>query len=162
MDGWKNAVFTDKSIRLLSKNDHSFDVESGSMRIEIQHWVELFFALKAIAVVYLSKNSKSPTHNVWGFARKLRLVPNDYSSRCCKLVWTLEFSRKIWVCVYSCLCIRFGVNGCVLGVSSIGYSKDAKSERNVLYSEWIGTIRFGYISLVLLGCYQMIVTMPKM
>nr|VDD25531.1 unnamed protein product [Brassica rapa] len=41
MDGIKYAVFTDKSIRLLGKNQYTFNVESGSTRTEIKHWVEL-------------------------------------------------------------------------------------------------------------------------
>ncbi|KAL3648320.1 60S ribosomal protein L23A [Castilleja foliolosa] len=43
MDGIKNAVFTDKSIRLLGKNQYTSNVESGSTRTELKHWVELFF-----------------------------------------------------------------------------------------------------------------------
>nr|QFQ37144.1 ribosomal protein L23 [Dipelta yunnanensis] len=46
MDGIKYAVFTDKSIRLLSKNQYTSNVESGSTRTEIKHWVELFFGVK--------------------------------------------------------------------------------------------------------------------
>jgi len=42
MDGIKYAVFTDKSIRLLAKNQYTFNVESGSTRTEIKHWVELW------------------------------------------------------------------------------------------------------------------------
>ena len=40
MDGIKYAVFTDKSIRLLSKNQYTSNVESGSTRTEIKHWGE--------------------------------------------------------------------------------------------------------------------------
>ncbi|GFQ05984.1 50S ribosomal protein l2 chloroplastic [Phtheirospermum japonicum] len=39
MDRIKNAVFTDKSIRLM-----------GSTRTELKHWVELFFGVKVIAM----------------------------------------------------------------------------------------------------------------
>lgn len=50
MDGI-NAVFTDKSIRLLGKkNQYTSNVESGSTRTEIKHWVELFFGVKVIAM----------------------------------------------------------------------------------------------------------------
>nr|YP_010313446.1 ribosomal protein L23 [Cynoglossum amabile]YP_010313465.1 ribosomal protein L23 [Cynoglossum amabile]UNA61825.1 ribosomal protein L23 [Cynoglossum amabile]UNA61843.1 ribosomal protein L23 [Cynoglossum amabile] len=49
MDGIiKYAVFTDKSIRLLGKNQYTSNVESGSTRTEIKHWVELFFGVKVI------------------------------------------------------------------------------------------------------------------
>nr|QQV39215.1 ribosomal protein L23 [Macaranga tanarius]QQV39233.1 ribosomal protein L23 [Macaranga tanarius] len=50
MDGIQYAVFTDKSIRLLGKNQYTFNVESGSTRTEIKHWVELFFGVKVIAM----------------------------------------------------------------------------------------------------------------
>ncbi|KAK1405913.1 hypothetical protein QVD17_42389 [Tagetes erecta] len=46
MDGIRYAVFTDKSIRLLGKNQYTSNVESGSTRTEIKHWVELFFGVK--------------------------------------------------------------------------------------------------------------------
>nr|YP_009569978.1 ribosomal protein L23 [Montia fontana]YP_009569997.1 ribosomal protein L23 [Montia fontana]QBC68413.1 ribosomal protein L23 [Montia fontana]QBC68414.1 ribosomal protein L23 [Montia fontana] len=49
MDGIKYAVFTDKSIRLLGKNQYTSNVESGSTRAEIKHWVELFFGVKVIS-----------------------------------------------------------------------------------------------------------------
>ncbi|KAJ0620538.1 putative ribosomal protein L25/L23 [Helianthus annuus] len=50
MDGIRYAVFTDKSIRLLGKNQYTSNVESGSTRTEIKHWVELFFGVKVIAM----------------------------------------------------------------------------------------------------------------
>ncbi|KAL5696866.1 60S ribosomal protein L2A [Ranunculus cassubicifolius] len=50
MDGIKYAVFTDKSIRLLGNNQYTSNVESGSTRTEIKHWVELFFGVKVLAM----------------------------------------------------------------------------------------------------------------
>ncbi|PHT72865.1 50S ribosomal protein L23, chloroplastic [Capsicum annuum] len=50
MDGIKYAVFIDISIWLLEKNKYTSNVESGSTRIEIKHWVKLFFGVKAIAM----------------------------------------------------------------------------------------------------------------
>lgn len=50
MDGIQYAVFTDKSIRLLGKNQYTFNVESGSTRTEVKHWVELFFGVKVKAM----------------------------------------------------------------------------------------------------------------
>ncbi|KAI3861724.1 hypothetical protein MKW92_024425 [Papaver armeniacum] len=50
MDGIKYAVFTDKSIRLLGYNQYTSNVESGSTRTEIKHWVELFFGVKVIVM----------------------------------------------------------------------------------------------------------------
>ena len=44
------SVFTDKSIRLLGKNQYTFNVESGLTRTKIKHWVEHFFGVKVIAM----------------------------------------------------------------------------------------------------------------
>nr|YP_010575523.1 ribosomal protein L23 [Corydalis platycarpa]YP_010575552.1 ribosomal protein L23 [Corydalis platycarpa]UZM11210.1 ribosomal protein L23 [Corydalis platycarpa]UZM11211.1 ribosomal protein L23 [Corydalis platycarpa] len=50
MDGIK-SVFTEKSLRLLvGNNQYTSNVESGSTRTEIKHWVELFFGVKVIAM----------------------------------------------------------------------------------------------------------------
>nr|YP_010475789.1 ribosomal protein L23 [Corydalis retingensis]YP_010475806.1 ribosomal protein L23 [Corydalis retingensis]UVH70076.1 ribosomal protein L23 [Corydalis retingensis]UVH70093.1 ribosomal protein L23 [Corydalis retingensis] len=51
MDGIKYGVFTEKSVRLLvGKNQYTSNVEAGSTRTEIKHWVELFFGVKVIAM----------------------------------------------------------------------------------------------------------------
>lgn len=50
MDGIKYAVFTEKSLRLLGKNQYTSNVESGFTKTEIKHWVELFFGVKVIAI----------------------------------------------------------------------------------------------------------------
>nr|YP_009529486.1 ribosomal protein L23 [Aphananthe aspera]YP_009529505.1 ribosomal protein L23 [Aphananthe aspera]ARC97622.1 ribosomal protein L23 [Aphananthe aspera]AXX76681.1 ribosomal protein L23 [Aphananthe aspera]AXX76700.1 ribosomal protein L23 [Aphananthe aspera]QWK47128.1 ribosomal protein L23 [Aphananthe aspera]QWK47150.1 ribosomal protein L23 [Aphananthe aspera] len=50
MDGIKYFVGTDKSIGLLLKNQYTSNVESGSTRTEIKHWVELFFGVKVRAM----------------------------------------------------------------------------------------------------------------
>ncbi|KAF4400805.1 hypothetical protein G4B88_004348 [Cannabis sativa] len=50
MDGIKYFVVTDKSIRLLLKNQYTSNVESGSTRTEIKHWVEVFFGVKVLAM----------------------------------------------------------------------------------------------------------------
>nr|YP_010474972.1 ribosomal protein L23 [Corydalis racemosa]YP_010474998.1 ribosomal protein L23 [Corydalis racemosa]UVH69259.1 ribosomal protein L23 [Corydalis racemosa]UVH69285.1 ribosomal protein L23 [Corydalis racemosa] len=50
MDGIK-SVLTEKSVWLLiEKNQYTSNVESGSTRTEIKHWVELFFGVKVIAM----------------------------------------------------------------------------------------------------------------
>ncbi|TVU35024.1 hypothetical protein EJB05_16889, partial [Eragrostis curvula] len=49
-NGIKYAVFTEKSLRLLGKNQYTFNVESGFTKTEIKHWVELFFGVKVVAV----------------------------------------------------------------------------------------------------------------
>nr|YP_010880399.1 ribosomal protein L23 [Hygrophila ringens]WHU31395.1 ribosomal protein L23 [Hygrophila ringens] len=55
MDAIKYAVFTDKSIRLLggksdNNNQYTSNVESGSTRTELKHWIELFFGVKVIGM----------------------------------------------------------------------------------------------------------------
>ncbi|KAL5581482.1 hypothetical protein UlMin_013924 [Ulmus minor] len=50
MDGIKYAVFIDKSIRLLGKNQYTSNVKSESTRTEIKHRVELFFSVRVIAM----------------------------------------------------------------------------------------------------------------
>nr|YP_010474546.1 ribosomal protein L23 [Corydalis trachycarpa]YP_010474562.1 ribosomal protein L23 [Corydalis trachycarpa]UVH68833.1 ribosomal protein L23 [Corydalis trachycarpa]UVH68849.1 ribosomal protein L23 [Corydalis trachycarpa] len=51
MDGIKYAVVTEKSVKLLvGKNQYTSNVETGSTRTEIKHWVELFFGVKVIAM----------------------------------------------------------------------------------------------------------------
>nr|UVH68591.1 ribosomal protein L23 [Corydalis casimiriana subsp. brachycarpa]UVH68605.1 ribosomal protein L23 [Corydalis casimiriana subsp. brachycarpa] len=51
MDGIKYAVVTEKSVRLLvGKNQYTSNVETGSTRTEIKHWVELFFGVKVLAM----------------------------------------------------------------------------------------------------------------
>ncbi|BBN68357.1 hypothetical protein Prudu_389S000800, partial [Prunus dulcis] len=57
MDGIKYAVFTDKSIRLLGKNQYTSNVESGSTRTEIKHWFELFFGVKKNGTYYGTYNA---------------------------------------------------------------------------------------------------------
>ncbi|KAK8962572.1 hypothetical protein KSP40_PGU004970 [Platanthera guangdongensis] len=41
---------TKKSIWLLGNNQYTSNVESGSTRIEIKHWIEVFFVVKVIAM----------------------------------------------------------------------------------------------------------------
>ncbi|KAL4184800.1 hypothetical protein AMTRI_Chr10g2920 [Amborella trichopoda] len=50
MDGIKYAVFTEKSICLLRNNLYTSNVESGSIRAEIKHWIKLFLGVKVIAM----------------------------------------------------------------------------------------------------------------
>nr|DAD24156.1 TPA_asm: hypothetical protein HUJ06_025619 [Nelumbo nucifera] len=58
MDGIKYAVFTDKSIRLLGNNQYTCNVESGSTRTEIKHWVELFFGVKVISRIVIDSRER--------------------------------------------------------------------------------------------------------
>ncbi|KAG6539849.1 hypothetical protein Mapa_018797 [Marchantia paleacea] len=50
MDQVKYPVLTEKTIRLLEKNQYSFDVNIDSNKTEIKKWIELFFNVKVISV----------------------------------------------------------------------------------------------------------------
>nr|QWW93231.1 ribosomal protein L23 [Lunularia cruciata] len=50
MDEVKYPVLTEKTIRLLEKNQYSFDVNINSNKTEIKKWIELFFNVKVISV----------------------------------------------------------------------------------------------------------------
>ncbi|MFS7920385.1 putative ribosomal protein L25/L23 [Helianthus anomalus] len=76
MDRIGYAVFTDKSIWLLGKNQYTSNVESGSTRTEIKHWVELFFGVRVIAM-----NS----HRLRGKARRMGRIMGQ----------TMHYSRMI-------------------------------------------------------------------
>ena len=65
MNGIKYAIFTDKIIQLLGKNQYTSNVESGSTRTEIKHWVKHFFGVKVIAM-----NS----HRLPGNGRRMRPI----------------------------------------------------------------------------------------
>ncbi|MCL7033454.1 hypothetical protein MKW94_029550 [Papaver nudicaule] len=83
MDGIKYAVFTDKSIRLLGNNQYTSNVESGSTRTEIKHWVELFFGVKVIAM-----NS----HRLPGKAKKMG--PMGHTMHYKRMIITLQPGRN--------------------------------------------------------------------
>nr|QWW92988.1 ribosomal protein L23 [Delavayella serrata] len=50
MDKIGYPVLTEKTIRLLEKNQYSFDVNIRSNKIEIKKWIELFFGVKIIKI----------------------------------------------------------------------------------------------------------------
>ncbi|KAK3118706.1 hypothetical protein QOZ80_9BG0704760 [Eleusine coracana subsp. coracana] len=50
MDGIKYAVFREKSLCLLGKNQYTSNVESGFTKTKIKHWVKLFFGVKVVAM----------------------------------------------------------------------------------------------------------------
>nr|YP_009159044.1 ribosomal protein L23 [Amentotaxus argotaenia]AKP55071.1 ribosomal protein L23 [Amentotaxus argotaenia] len=45
-----DLVFTEKSIFLFEKNKYILNVNSGSTKIKIKNWIELFFNVKVIGV----------------------------------------------------------------------------------------------------------------
>ncbi|RZC67097.1 hypothetical protein C5167_010808 [Papaver somniferum] len=90
MDGIKYAVFTDKSIRLLGNNQYTSNVESGSTRTEIKHWVELFFGVKVI-----SMNS----HRLPGMGR--RMGPMRYTMHYKCMIITLQPEKNLKKILYN-------------------------------------------------------------
>nr|YP_009241276.1 ribosomal protein L23 [Drosera rotundifolia]YP_009241320.1 ribosomal protein L23 [Drosera rotundifolia]AMK97288.1 ribosomal protein L23 [Drosera rotundifolia]AMK97330.1 ribosomal protein L23 [Drosera rotundifolia] len=50
MDTLIYPILTHKSTRLSSQNQYTSNVESGSTKTEIKHWVELFFGVKVRAM----------------------------------------------------------------------------------------------------------------
>nr|YP_009667774.1 ribosomal protein L23 [Schistochila macrodonta]QCW58549.1 ribosomal protein L23 [Schistochila macrodonta] len=46
MDKIEYPILTEKTIRLLEKNQYSFDVNIESSKTEIKKWIELFFNVK--------------------------------------------------------------------------------------------------------------------
>nr|AND49611.1 ribosomal protein L23 [Sphagnum subnitens] len=48
MDEMKYPVLTEKTIRLLEKNQYTFDVDQKSTKTEIKKWIEGFFSVKVI------------------------------------------------------------------------------------------------------------------
>nr|WIA67774.1 ribosomal protein L23 [Apopellia endiviifolia] len=49
-DRVKYPILTEKTIRLLEKNQYSFDVNVRSNKTEIKKWIELFLNVKVAAV----------------------------------------------------------------------------------------------------------------
>jgi large subunit ribosomal protein L23 len=50
MDKIGYPVLTEKTIRLLEKNQYSFDVNVKSNKTEIKRWIELFFNVKVSGI----------------------------------------------------------------------------------------------------------------
>nr|YP_009943693.1 ribosomal protein L23 [Scapania ampliata]QOD95502.1 ribosomal protein L23 [Scapania ampliata] len=50
MDKIGHPVLTEKTIRLLEKNQYSFDVDVRSNKTEMKKWIELFFNVKVIGI----------------------------------------------------------------------------------------------------------------
>ncbi|KAK4725892.1 hypothetical protein R3W88_030809 [Solanum pinnatisectum] len=65
MDGSK-MKYLHISIRLLGKNQYTSNVESGSTRREIKHWIELFSGVMIIAMNShrLSRKSRRMGHTM--------------------------------------------------------------------------------------------------
>lgn len=52
----KYAVFTNKNIQSLRKNQYNSDIESGSTRTEIKYQVKLFFGVWVKAIIVINSH----------------------------------------------------------------------------------------------------------
>nr|YP_009549314.1 ribosomal protein L23 [Vittaria graminifolia]AYW16463.1 ribosomal protein L23 [Vittaria graminifolia] len=59
MDKFGNQVITEKSIRLLQKNQYIFRVDSKTTKTEIRDWIEQFFDVKVEGTNSSSIRTKS-------------------------------------------------------------------------------------------------------
>nr|WGO61205.1 ribosomal protein L23 [Aneura pinguis]WGO61291.1 ribosomal protein L23 [Aneura pinguis]WGO61377.1 ribosomal protein L23 [Aneura pinguis] len=50
MDQFRYPVLTEKTIRLLEKNQYSFDVDLGTDKKEVKKWLENFFGVEIIGI----------------------------------------------------------------------------------------------------------------
>nr|YP_010569563.1 ribosomal protein L23 [Podocarpus nubigenus]UZF97270.1 ribosomal protein L23 [Podocarpus nubigenus] len=49
-DQYLDLVLTEKSCRLLEKNQYTLNVDSRSTKTRIKNWIELFFNVRVIAI----------------------------------------------------------------------------------------------------------------
>ena len=77
MDEVKYPVLTEKTIRLLEKNQYTFDVNQKSTKTQIKKWIENFFNVKVKAI-----NSHIPPEkkkkNRFNYRTFSTLQTNDY------------------------------------------------------------------------------------
>nr|AND48450.1 ribosomal protein L23 [Flatbergium sericeum] len=85
MDEMKYPVLTEKTIRLLEKNQYTFDVDLKSTKTEIKKWIESFFGVEVIGM-----NSHRPPK------KKRRIGPKiGYSVRYKRMIITLRSGYSI-------------------------------------------------------------------
>nr|YP_010881473.1 ribosomal protein L23 [Pellia epiphylla]WIA67426.1 ribosomal protein L23 [Pellia epiphylla var. borealis]WIA67511.1 ribosomal protein L23 [Pellia epiphylla var. borealis]WIA67949.1 ribosomal protein L23 [Pellia epiphylla]WIA68034.1 ribosomal protein L23 [Pellia epiphylla]WIA68120.1 ribosomal protein L23 [Pellia epiphylla] len=78
-------ILTEKTIRLLERNQYSFDVDVRSDKKEVKEWIELFFDVKVIAV-----NS----HRLPGKKRKIGAIAG-YTARYKRVIVKLQSGYSI-------------------------------------------------------------------
>nr|AMZ03479.1 ribosomal protein L23 [Bienertia sinuspersici]AMZ03499.1 ribosomal protein L23 [Bienertia sinuspersici] len=81
MDGIKYAVavFTDKSIRLLGKNQYTSNVESKSTRTEIKHWVKLVIAMNSHRLLGKGRRMGPIMGHTMHYRRMIITLQSSYS-----------------------------------------------------------------------------------
>nr|YP_004021742.1 ribosomal protein L23 [Equisetum arvense]ADA63541.1 ribosomal protein L23 [Equisetum arvense]AEV58381.1 ribosomal protein L23 [Equisetum arvense] len=77
----KNQVFTEKAIKLLQKNQYTFDINPKFTKSEMKKWIESFFNVKVKSVNthrYLN-NKRKRTVVVEHYKRMIVTVDSNYS-----------------------------------------------------------------------------------
>nr|YP_009522576.1 50S ribosomal protein L23 [Dumortiera hirsuta]AXQ02653.1 50S ribosomal protein L23 [Dumortiera hirsuta] len=85
MDQVKYPVLTEKTIRLLEKNQYSFDVNINSNKTEIKKWIELFFNVKVV---------KINSHRLPKKKKKIGTI-TGYTVRYKRMIIKLQFGYSI-------------------------------------------------------------------
>nr|YP_008474606.1 ribosomal protein L23 [Marsilea crenata]AGI51522.1 ribosomal protein L23 [Marsilea crenata] len=79
MDGLKNQVLTEKSIRLLQNNQYTLDVDPELTKTEMKNWIELFFDVKVKGInshrlLSKKKRQRGPNSRFSGSTHKKRMI----------------------------------------------------------------------------------------
>nr|YP_009240130.1 ribosomal protein L23 [Sciadopitys verticillata]AMO00756.1 ribosomal protein L23 [Sciadopitys verticillata]BAW34549.1 ribosomal protein L23 [Sciadopitys verticillata]BCK60718.1 ribosomal protein L23 [Sciadopitys verticillata] len=78
-----DLVLTEKSTRLLEKNQYILNVDSGSTKTRIKNWIELFFNVRIIAI-----NSYRPPEKREKRIKRRRIMKHQI--RCKRMIITLQ------------------------------------------------------------------------
>jgi large subunit ribosomal protein L23 len=85
MDKIGYPVLTEKTIRLLEKNQYSFNVNAQSNKAEIKKWIELFFRVKVRSI---------NTHRLPSKKKKIGTI-TGYTVRYKRIIITLKSGYSI-------------------------------------------------------------------
>jgi hypothetical protein len=91
----------------LVKNQYTSNVESGSTKTEIKHWVELFFGVKVIDLTFLVEGVKCPIGH------------EGFETICSK--WYSPLRRRSWKILVSLGSSRIGTSLCWILVFYYGF-----------------------------------------
>jgi large subunit ribosomal protein L23 len=85
MDKFGYPVLTEKTIRLLEKNQYNFDVDIKLDKIEVKKWIELFFDVKIMGI----NSHRLPTKK-----KKIGAI-TGYAARYKRMIITLKTGYSI-------------------------------------------------------------------
>nr|QUG10323.1 ribosomal protein L23 [Hymenophyllum barbatum] len=78
MDILKNQVLTEKTIRLLQRNQYTFDVTIRSNKTEIKSWIEQFFNVRIKGMnshrLPNKKKRRGKTFKYFGHSKNKRMI----------------------------------------------------------------------------------------